>query len=106
MHNSSLFSYRNMYVHGVTEVEVKSTEEALEAFNKGQKQRSISATLLNTQSSRSHSIFNIRLVVPLVNVRTGVDCSFVGFVLPGALLVPLGQDPPWSRTFERLVHLR
>ena len=55
-------SYRNMYVHGVTEVEVKSPEDALEAFNRGQKQRSISATLLNTQSSRSHSIFNIRLV--------------------------------------------
>ena len=51
-----------MYVHGVTEVEVKSTEEALEAFYRGQKQRSISATLLNTQSSRSHSIFNIRVV--------------------------------------------
>merc|ERR1719228_3084504 len=55
-------SYRNMYVHGVTEVEVKSPEEALEAFNRGQKQRSVSATLLNTQSSRSHSIFNIRVV--------------------------------------------
>lgn len=55
-------SYRNMYVHGVTEVEVKSSEDALEAFNRGQKQRSISATLLNTQSSRSHSIFNIRVV--------------------------------------------
>ena len=51
-----------MYVHGVTEVEVKSPEEALEAFQRGQKQRSISATLLNTQSSRSHSIFNIRVV--------------------------------------------
>ena len=51
-----------MYVHGVTEVEVKSTEEALEAFNKGQKQRSISATLLNTQSSRSPTIFNILVV--------------------------------------------
>ena len=37
-------SYRNMYVHGVTEVEVKSSEEALEAFNRGQKQRSFSAT--------------------------------------------------------------
>ena len=55
-------SYRNMYVHGVTEVEVKSTEEALEAFYRGQKQRSVSATLLNLQSSRSHSIFNIRVV--------------------------------------------
>ena len=58
----SLSSYRNMYVHGVTEVEVKSPEEALEAFQRGQKQRSVSATLLNTQSSRSHSIFNIRVV--------------------------------------------
>jgi len=55
-------SYRNMYVHGVTEVEVKSTEEALDAFYRGQKQRSVSATLLNLQSSRSHSIFNIRVV--------------------------------------------
>ena len=43
-------------------MEVKSPEEALEAFQRGQKQRSISATLLNTQSSRSHSIFNIRVV--------------------------------------------
>ena len=51
-----------MYVHGVTEVEVKSPEDALEAFQRGQKQRSVSATLLNTASSRSHSIFNIRLV--------------------------------------------
>ena len=51
-----------MYVHGVTEVEVKSPEEALEAFIRGQKQRSVSATILNTQSSRSHSIFNIRVV--------------------------------------------
>ena len=51
-----------MYVHGVTELEIKSPEEALEAFQRGQKQRSVSATLLNTQSSRSHSIFNIRVV--------------------------------------------
>ena len=27
-------SYRNMHIHGVTEVEVKSSEEALEAFNR------------------------------------------------------------------------
>jgi len=55
-------SYRNMYVHGVTEVEVKTPEEAMEAFYRGQKQRSVSATILNLQSSRSHSIFNIRVV--------------------------------------------
>ena len=55
-----------MYVHGVTELEVKSPEEALEAFYRGQRQRSVSATILNSHSSRSHSIFNIRVVsVPL-----------------------------------------
>jgi kinesin family protein 23 len=54
-------SYRNMYVHGVTEVEVKSPEEALETFYKGQKQRKVAQTLLNLNSSRSHSVFNIRI---------------------------------------------
>ena len=55
-------SYRNMYVHGVTEMEVKSPEEALETFYRGQKQRKVAQTLLNVNSSRSHSIFNIRIV--------------------------------------------
>ena len=54
-------SFRNMYVNGVTEQEVKTPEEALETFLKGQKQRKVAQTMLNLSSSRSHSIFNIRL---------------------------------------------
>ncbi|KAB7501097.1 Kinesin-like protein KIF23 [Armadillidium nasatum] len=46
-------SKRNMYVHGCTEVEVLA---------KGQKRRKVAHTRLNCESSRSHSIFNVRIV--------------------------------------------
>ncbi|XP_051953414.1 kinesin-like protein KIF23 isoform X2 [Xyrauchen texanus] len=52
----------NMYVAGCTEVEVKSTEEAFEVFWRGQKKRRIANTQLNRESSRSHSVFIIKLV--------------------------------------------
>lgn len=55
-------SNRNVYVNGVTEVEVESPEEAVEVFQRGLRRRRIAHTALNTESSRSHSIFNIRLV--------------------------------------------
>ncbi|KAM8710769.1 hypothetical protein ACLKA7_017405 [Drosophila subpalustris] len=51
-----------MFVHGVTEVEVKTVDEALEVFQMGQKRKRMGNTLLNAESSRSHSVFNIRLV--------------------------------------------
>ena len=54
--------HHNMYVHGVTEVEVKSPEEATEILAKGQKRRRVAHTTLNAESSRSHSVFNIRVV--------------------------------------------
>jgi kinesin family member 23 len=55
-------AHHNMYVHGVTEVEVKSPEEATEILAKGQKRRRVAHTTLNAESSRSHSVFNIRVV--------------------------------------------
>ena len=51
-----------MYVHAVTEVEVKSTEEAFEVFQRGQRRRRVAHTALNAESSRSHSVFTVRLV--------------------------------------------
>ncbi|KOC68665.1 Kinesin-like protein KIF23, partial [Habropoda laboriosa] len=53
---------RNMYVHGCTEVEVKSSGEAFKVFQRGQCKRHIAYTNLNAESSRSHSVFTIRLV--------------------------------------------
>lgn len=52
----------NMYVHGVTELEIKSVEQALEAFQLGQKRKRVGHTILNAESSRSHSVFTVRLV--------------------------------------------
>nr|XP_054752223.1 kinesin-like protein KIF23 isoform X1 [Lytechinus pictus] len=52
----------NMYVAMCTEIEVKSTDDAYKVFLKGQARRKVAHTQLNTESSRSHSVFNIRLV--------------------------------------------
>lgn len=52
----------NVYLNSGVEIEVQSADEAFEAFNRGQRNRRIAHTALNTESSRSHSIFNIRLV--------------------------------------------
>lgn len=57
---NELFFHR--YVHCVTEVEVKSAEEAADMLAKGQKRRRVAHTTLNAESSRSHSVFNIRVV--------------------------------------------
>ncbi|XP_077601070.1 kinesin-like protein KIF23 isoform X1 [Stigmatopora nigra] len=51
----------NMYVAGCMEVEVKSAEEAFQVFWKGQKKRKVANTRLNRESSRSHSVFTIKL---------------------------------------------
>lgn len=60
---------RNMFVHGVTEVEVKTMEEALEVFQIGQKRKRVGHTILNAESSRSHSVFTIRLVQAPVDTQ-------------------------------------
>lgn len=52
----------NMYVHGVNEVEVKTVSEAIDAYHLGQKRKRTGHTTLNAESSRSHSVFTIRLV--------------------------------------------
>jgi hypothetical protein len=49
-----------MYIAGCTEVPVMSPREALETFYRGQKRRRVAQTQLNHESSRSHSVFNIR----------------------------------------------
>ena len=51
-----------MYIKDVVEIEVKSTEDALDLMQKAQKRRVVAYTDLNAESSRSHSIFTIRVV--------------------------------------------
>lgn len=52
----------NMYVNSVTEIEVKTVSEAISAYHLGQKRKRTGHTTLNADSSRSHSVFTIRLV--------------------------------------------
>lgn len=53
---------KNIFVYGAKQVEVETTEEAFAAFQQGQERRRIAHTQLNSMSSRSHSIFSIKLV--------------------------------------------
>ncbi len=72
-------SSRNMYVSGATEVEVKSTEEAFEVLYRGQKMRRVAHTQLNQESSRSHSVFTVKLVQAPLD-HTGKDVLQVRMV--------------------------
>ena len=51
----------SMSIKDVAEIEVKSTEEALELMHRALKRRVVGYTDLNSESSRSHSIFTIRI---------------------------------------------
>ena len=55
-------SNRVMFVQGANEVEVENVDEAFYWLNKGQHRRRFADTALNRESSRSHSIFKIRVV--------------------------------------------
>ena len=51
-----------IYVNECVEIQVSSAQEAMEKFYQGQRKRRVAHTVLNAESSRSHSVFNIRLV--------------------------------------------
>ena len=56
-----LASTINMYL-GLHEVHVSSVDEAILVLRLGLKHRHVASTKLNYQSSRSHSIYTIKLV--------------------------------------------
>lgn len=87
----------NMYVHGVTELEVNSVEEAIQIFNRGQKRRTNAYTMLNAESSRSHSVFTIRLVqAPAVSVTNKTQNNNI--IISQLSLVDLAGSERLSRT--------
>ncbi|EGD76263.1 hypothetical protein PTSG_00966 [Salpingoeca rosetta] len=60
------------YVQGATWKEVHSTDEAFRLLEEGKAVRKVGSTNLNSQSSRSHSIFTIKVVSAPLN-RNGSD---------------------------------
>lgn len=62
------------FVKGATWVEVHSAEEAFAVLEKGQQSRRTADNNVNKNSSRSHSIFSVRLVsAPLNKEGSDVD---------------------------------
>lgn len=68
------------YIHGLREVQVTSVEEAWRLVQIGRESQHIASTRLNRASSRSHSIFTLRLIqvadVDLPNVARVASLSF------------------------------
>lgn len=52
----------NKYIHGLTEIRVKTAEEAKVLLRHGQINRTVFSTCANRTSSRSHGIFTIKLI--------------------------------------------
>lgn len=68
---------KGIYVKGLTNTVVQSAEELLAVMARGTKNRSVGATLMNADSSRSHSIFTVRVEMAEVG-PTGKDLIRVG----------------------------
>lgn len=54
---------KNIYVNNVNEIEVKTASEAVDHYCMGSKKKKTAQTVLNNESSRSHSIFTIRVII-------------------------------------------
>ncbi|GLH11893.1 Kinesin-like protein KLP2 [Gryllus bimaculatus] len=92
-------SKSNMYVHAVTELEVTSPQEAFEAFYKGQKRKKMAHTNLNSESSRSHMVFTIRLVqAPLDSTGESALCDKKAVTVSQLSLVDLAGSERTNRT--------
>uniref|UniRef100_A0A0N4ZFA1 Kinesin-like protein n=1 Tax=Parastrongyloides trichosuri TaxID=131310 RepID=A0A0N4ZFA1_PARTI len=95
------------YVDGLTEIEVRSTDEVLMHYEKSQERRKIAETRLNHQSSRSHSIFQIKIVMAPYDGKSNHPVQDENKVLVSQLvLVDLAGSERTSRTKntgERLV---
>ncbi|KAK9824688.1 hypothetical protein WJX72_012423 [[Myrmecia] bisecta] len=83
-----------VYVKGLNSFVVKSVEEITSVLEVGKKNRSVGATLMNQDSSRSHSIFTI--TVERIDKGTGKDS---GHIRVGKLnLVDLAGSERQSKT--------
>ncbi|XP_026849807.1 kinesin-like protein KIF23 [Drosophila persimilis] len=100
-------AHHHMFVMmGILE-EVKTVEDALEVFQMGQKKKRMGHTVLNAESSRSHSVFNIRLVqAPTDNQGENVVQDRQKITVSQLSLVDLAGSERSSRTKNTGVRLR
>uniref|UniRef100_A0A914XCF0 Kinesin-like protein unc-104 n=1 Tax=Plectus sambesii TaxID=2011161 RepID=A0A914XCF0_9BILA len=61
------------YVDGLSTLAVSSYEQIASLMEEGNKSRTVAATNMNSESSRSHAVFNIRLTQILIDLESGVS---------------------------------
>ena len=89
---------RGVYVKGLLEVYVSSVAEVYEVMRRGDASRKVSATNMNQESSRSHSIFVI--TVTQKNVETGSMKSGQLFLVDLAGSEKVGKTGASGQTLE------
>ncbi|KAF2130355.1 kinesin, partial [Dothidotthia symphoricarpi CBS 119687] len=89
---------RGVYVKGLLEVYVSSVEEVYEVMRRGGNARAVSATNMNAESSRSHSIFVI--TVTQKNVESGSMKSGQLFLVDLAGSEKVGKTGASGQTLE------
>ncbi|OQR66674.1 kinesin protein KIF23-like [Tropilaelaps mercedesae] len=62
---------KSMFVLGATEIEVENADEAVEVWMRGQRRKRVASTLMNAESSRSHSVFIVKIVQAPVDEKSG-----------------------------------
>ena len=60
------------YVDGLAQLAVKSYENIASLMAEGNKSRTVAATNMNCESSRSHAVFNVILTQIVADVAAGV----------------------------------
>ncbi|GFS26158.1 kinesin-like protein [Elysia marginata] len=63
------------YVDGLSMCVVSSFEDIDNLMSEGNKSRTVAATNMNSESSRSHAVFNIVLTQTLIDQASGFQCS-------------------------------
>jgi kinesin family member 20 len=86
-----------VYVDGLTQVEVNGVPDVKSLLDFGQKNRSVARTNVNERSSRSHTIFNIKLVQKL-RAENSAGASIVRVTTSKLSIVDLAGNERTSRT--------
>lgn len=94
---------RGVYVKGLLEVYVSSVDEVYEVLRRGGQSRAVSATNMNAESSRSHSILVV--TVTQKNVETGSMKSGQLFLVDLAGSEKVGKTGASGQTLEEAKRL-
>jgi len=81
------------YVDGLQQLLAPSAEDVQELMSEGSKSRTVAATKMNAESSRSHAVFTLIVTHTMTDLQSGVRChnrmrfSFFSFPSSSALML-------------------